>query len=35
MEVLDDFLDKRFSDELYFDLLNGPWYASNIANRYT
>tara|TARA_B100000470_G_scaffold136970_1_gene106143 strand:+ start:1124 stop:1669 length:546 start_codon:yes stop_codon:yes gene_type:complete len=35
MIFLDDILDKRFSDEIYFDLLNGPWYANNMANRYT
>ena len=31
----DDILDKRFSDELYSDLLKCPWYADNIANRHT
>jgi len=33
MKISDDLLDKRFVDELYYDLLNSPWYANNIANR--
>jgi|TARA_B100000085_G_scaffold96635_1_gene87714 hypothetical protein len=35
MHTLDNILDKRFVDELYYDLLKSPWYVDNIAGRYT
>tara|TARA_R100000963_G_C4585621_1_gene64804 strand:- start:78 stop:617 length:540 start_codon:yes stop_codon:yes gene_type:complete len=35
MKYYDEILDKRFADELYRDLLTGPWFANNTANRKT